>query len=351
MGLMLMVQANGHHSRLDTPLGHTSSPIFVVGQPRSGSTLLTRILNEAPELFVINDFYVLQKIDAAGLWSPLTSGEAATIAGWIHERIHIRATETREKTISQSIEITDAQLAELAKVVARDWPAGLSWSDVLAQVMEAAARLSGHQRWGYNTPQDHLHLDRLFAAFPNARAVFLLREPLGLLRSYKNVSGPWHDARRYNPTAVGLAWRAAARSYLRFSRERPEQVMLVRYDDLVRQTSKTFEALSAFLGVRFPPVDLDALGRNSSLDGGRARLEVTETEVWLAARPMREELRALGFADLPASFSLRSMPALAKVYLPSAAFHLRALLFDPDRRRRMLRLWQSSTGRPKQAEN
>ena len=63
-------------------MGDTSSasPIFVVGQPRSGSTLLTRILNEARELFVINDFYVLQKIDAAGLWSPLTSGESATIA-------------------------------------------------------------------------------------------------------------------------------------------------------------------------------------------------------------------------------------------------------------------------------
>ncbi|HEX6866431.1 MAG TPA: sulfotransferase, partial [Caulobacteraceae bacterium] len=291
------------------------------------------------------------KIDAAGLWSPLSSGEAATIAGWIYERIHIRATEERGKTISQSIEMSEAQLAALATLVGQTWPDGLMWSDVLARVMEAAARLSGHERWGYNTPQDHLHLDFLFAAFPDAKAVFLLREPFGLLRSYKNVSGPWHDARRYNPTAIGLAWRAAARSYLRLKDERPEQVMLVRYHELTRHTSATLAALSAFLGVRIPQLDLAALGRNSSLNGGRARLEVSETEVWLAARPMRDELRTLGFTALPSSFSLKSLPTLAKVYLPSAAFHLKALLFDPDRRRRMLRLLQSSAGRPKQAEN
>ena len=320
----------------------TASPIFVVGQPRSGSTLLTRILNEASDLFVINDFYVLQKIDAAGLWSRLSSEQAATIAGWIYERIRIRATEERGKTLSQSIEMTDEQLAQLAQVAEQRWPDGLAWSDVLEKVMGAAARLSGHARWGYNTPQDHLHLDRLFAAFPNAKAIFLLREPVGLLRSYKNVSGPWHDARRYNPTAIGLAWGAAARTYLRLRRERPDQVILVRYDDLVARTDSTLQALSAFLGANLPPVDLGALGKNSSLDAGGTPMAVSGGEVWLATRPIRRELELLGFEVPPASFGLDGAGELARIYGSSAAFHLRGLLFDRDRRRRILRLLQSS---------
>lgn len=321
-----------------------AAPVFVVGQPRSGSTLLTRILNEAPDLFVINDFYVLQKIDAADLWGPLAPMQARTIADWIYERIHIRATEDREKTISQSIEMTGEQLAELAEVVQAPWPEGLVWSDVLDRVMSAAAGLAGHRRWGHNTPQDHLHLDRLFAAFPGSKAVFLLREPVGLLKSYKNASGPWHDARRYNPTTIGLAWRAAARSYLRLRETSPERVMFLRYDDLVEDTDGALTRLSAFLGTPIPPLDLEALGRNSSYASGRPQLPVMENEVWLASRPIKEELTQLGFDVPDASLRLGGVASLAGIYASTLAFHLRALLTDADRRKRILRLFQSSAG-------
>jgi hypothetical protein len=330
-------------------LRDTAPPIFVVGQPRSGSTLLTRILNEAPELFVINDFYVLQKIDAAGLWNVLSQDQARSVAGWVYERIHIRATEEREKTLSQSIEMTDEQLAALNEMVHGPWAEGLLWHEVLGAVMAAAARLGGHKRWGYNTPQDHLHLDRLFSAFPGSKAVFLLRDPVGLLKSYKNVSGPWHDARRYNPTAIGLAWRAAARAFLRLRETHPGQVMLISYEDLTHHTATTLAALSEFLGTTVPPVDLAGLGRNSSHDGAR-RLDVSENEIWLASRPILKELETLGFETPNASFRLGGAPALAGIYASGAAFHLKALLADPDRRKRILRLLQSSaTGREPKA--
>lgn len=319
-----------------------ANPIFVVGQPRSGSTLLTRILNEAPELFVINDFYVLQQIDAAGLWGVLSSAQARQIAAWIYDRIYIRATEDRQKTISQSIEMTDEQLSALSDLVQSDWPAGLIWSDVLGRVMGAAARLGGHSQWGYNTPQDYLHLDRLFAAFPNSKAVFLLREPVSLLKSYKNVSGPWHDARRYNPTTIGLAWRAAARSYLRFRESEPERVMFLSYGELVGDASAALARLSAFVGATVPQLDLAALGHNSSHANGRAALPVSDNEIWLATRPMREELQLLGFEVPDASFRLGGAVSLAGIYARGLVFHLGGLATDPDRRKRVLRLIRSS---------
>jgi len=323
----------------------STAPIFVVGQPRSGSTLLTRILNEAPQLFVINDFYVLQQIDAAGLWGPLSSAQARQIADWIYDRIHIRATEEREKTISQSIELTDGQLASLSEVVRSDWSEGLSWHDVLGQVMGAATRIGGHAQWGYNTPQDYLHLDRLFAAFPNARAVFLLREPVSLLKSYKNVSGEWHDARRYNPTAIGLAWRAAARSYLHWRKSEPERVMFLRYDELVGGGTEVLARLSAFVGATIPPMDLGSLGHNSSHLPGQRPLPVSENEVWLATRPIREELKLLGF-DVPnVSLHVGGLGSVASIYASGLAFHLRGLALDPDRRKRIVRLIQSSLSR------
>jgi hypothetical protein len=93
------------------------NPIIVVGQPRSGSTILTRVLNELPELFVINDFYVLQKIDAENLWRELSPAQAARIAQWIYRIIEIRSAEEMGKTLDQPIHLSMEHLAQVKSLV------------------------------------------------------------------------------------------------------------------------------------------------------------------------------------------------------------------------------------------
>ncbi|MEC4985999.1 MAG: sulfotransferase [Oscillatoria sp. PMC 1068.18] len=44
---------------------NNTNPVILIGMPRSGSTLLTRVLNESSEtLFLVNDFYYLQHVDS-----------------------------------------------------------------------------------------------------------------------------------------------------------------------------------------------------------------------------------------------------------------------------------------------
>jgi hypothetical protein len=125
--------------------------------------------------------------------------------------------------------------------------------------------------------------------------------------------------------------------------------MFLHYEELVGDTSAALARLSRFLDAEIPPLDLASLGRNSSHGTAGPRLEVTENEVWLATRPIRRELAALGFETPKASFRLGGAASLAGLYASTAAFHLRALLTDPDRRKRIVRLLQSSAsqGRPR----
>lgn len=320
-----------------------NGPIFVVGQPRSGSTLITRILNDVPGLFLINDFYVLQKIDAENLWGPLSSDEAHRVASWIYRIIEIRATEEVGKTLDQSIHLEMNELASLKTFVEQEWASDLRWHQVLNAVMKKAAALAGCQRWGYNTPQDHLHLKRLIEAFPAAKAIFLLRQPEAVLKSYKNVSGWWHDPRRYNPVTIALAWRAAAQSYERWQTDQADQVILLKYEDLVDKTDETITRLTSFLSVLFPEVDLPSYGRNSSHADGKSRRQVTETEIWLSERIIGDYQTRLGFSRSPqAGISPAGVLATVKTLFHSLHLLFDEYLFDKDHRRRLVRLvWKS----------
>lgn len=326
--------------------GPAAAPIFIVGQPRSGSTLLTRILNEDTGLFIVNDFYVLQKIDAHNLWGDLDERGAARIAGWVFDRIHIRATEEVGKTLSQSIDLSAEALDALREFVARPFPAGTRWHDVLAGVMGKAAELAGCIRWGYNTPQDHLHLARLFPAFPEAKVLFLLRQPEAVLRSYKNVSGPWHDPKRYNPLAIGLAWKAASRSYEAWSAAKPGQVALLRYEEMTDDTRNVLRGVEAFLDIRIPEMDLASLGRNSSFVGRESPKALTSTEAWLCGKVIGSHAARRGFRPVVGRPRFRDAVALGRIGAATVQFLLKEVLFDADRRKRVMKLFrfQSAAG-------
>lgn len=314
------------------------SPIVIVGQPRSGSTLLTRIVNEANEAFILNDFYVLQKIDAAGLWGVLDAQSAAQIATWVFERIEIRATQESGKTLEQSIDLSTDGLEATRAVAAGPWADGLMWSDVLETVMMAAAKGAGRSRWGWNTPQDHFFFDKIFAAYPQARAAVLLRNPPAVLSSYKNVSGPWHEPRRYNPYAIGMAWRAACNSYDRWHAQEPDRVIFLRYEDLVENTQDSTARLAAHFDLSFGAFDIADFGRNTSHGGGQKQ-PVSPSELALCYRAIGPALADHGFAAAPeARWRLADMAEILRIGARSVGYLVGSVLTDADRRKRVFKL-------------
>ena len=316
----------------------SSAPVFVVGQPRSGSTLLTRVLNESPDLFVINDFYGLQKIDAEDLWGPLDAAGAARVAQITFERIEIRATQETGKTLEQSIELSAEQVETLRSFSMRTWEDGLRWHQVLSAVMGKAAELAGAARWGYNTPQDYLHLERLYEAFPEAQVLFLLRQPEKVLSSYKNVSGPWHEADRYNPLAIGMAWKAASKAFNHWADARPGQVHFQTYEALTGERDSALKSLGQFLHTDFPPMDFDSFGRNTSHDDHSVKKPVSPSELWLCEKMIGVELEKRGYApSKTAKPRLADTGTLLGLGARSGSYIAKTML-DSDRRKRVMRM-------------
>jgi len=320
-------------------------PIVLVGLPRSGSTLLTSLLNETSELYLLNDLYYLQKVDAANAWHRLTKEDAESLVSTLEDVIARRSGAHGGRTLANSAPLDPEALRVVQRYLRSDALPRSHWADLLQAALRFAAQQAGKRQWGYNTPQDCLHLERLFEAFPSARIIFLMRDPRAVMRSYK--AEPDHEnPGLYHPLAQSMAWRAAASAYRQAVQSHPTQVLLVRFEDLVSETAGELARIGDFLGVRPPATELARHGDNSAVASGRtAAPSINDTEQWLSDRIVHDMRRSLGYRYTRTRPRLGDMPGMLATSARFIGVYLGRLATDRDRRKRVYRLLRATLAR------
>ena len=319
------------------PVTVTNQPVIVVGMPRSGSTILTRLINESPDLFLVNDFYILQRAEGLGiLKSNLDESQAKAFAEQTIARIKCRIEREGSSDIEDALHINPKQEQELEDYALSVAAKGnQSWHEILTLIMNKAGEMMGKTGWGYNTPQDYLHIDTLLNVFPEAKIVFLLRDPRQMLKSYKNVEdNGYHATNRYHPTLQTLAWRTAARVYFS-AKEKGQSVLLVRYEDVVNDTNSTLQRIADFCGVTIPEIDLSDFGNNSSYQANTPKKPLCESEVWLCESLAHQEMETLGYELSSSKFCIRDTSYLLTISWKVIQFYASKAISSRDIRKRI----------------
>lgn len=205
-------------------------PIFLLSLPRSGSTLVQRVLAAHDGVAT-----------APEPWLLLPQIYALRDAGVFSEYGHA-----------------------LAARAIRDFADGLEggrdryWSEVRAMTerLYAAAGAPGDRWFVDKTPRYHFVADELFTVFPDAAFVFLWRNPLAVVGSTVQTwgHGRWMVERWRVDLDEGLD------RLVRAFREHPERAYGVRFEDLVARPDETWPALFDHLGITFDPAALESLG-------------------------------------------------------------------------------------------
>ena len=129
-------------------------------------------------------------------------------------------------------------------------PRGLSHADAFRWAVEqpflAYMRRDGKTWWSDKTPPNIDHVDLLAEVFPGARFVELVRDGRDVALSMMTM--PWGDNNAYT---CGLRWASCIREGERQRAARPDEVLLVRYEDLVTQPAEQLQRVSRFLGMAY----------------------------------------------------------------------------------------------------
>ena len=215
--------------------GRAGRPLLIGGCPRSGTTLLQVMLDMHPEIGVPRETNFIREL----WWQRVRFGDLAEpgnrrrMAEWIFgDDRHL----TR-RLIHRRIGRRRA-IAEVA-----DAP------PTIGSVVERCIRLHAHDtpRWGDKRPAYSGFIGPLFAMFPDAQYVNVVRDPRGVAGS--QVAMDW-DPPDIAVASAAVRWEFAVVRTDHYARRlRPDQLLDVRYEDLVSDPGPQLSRILEFAGL------------------------------------------------------------------------------------------------------
>jgi len=217
-------------------------PIFIVGTPRSGTTLLRLLLNSHPELAIPDETNIMA-------WLYKKPGKPRLLLP--------RASDAGNLTTAFGMNLA----AEYDGLRRQKRPR--SRRDKVAWFFESYAHQRGKQYWGDKTPGHARYARELKDLFPESTIVFMLRDPRAVVASFLRYKAS--TRRTESDFWICDTIEEAVESYRRYIRPAinfAEHLEFIRYEDLVTHPLNTLQQVCRKLGIEFAPEMLEA-GRSS----------------------------------------------------------------------------------------
>jgi hypothetical protein len=288
-----------------------SPPFFIVGAPRSGTTLLAALLDKhsniaiGPETQFFTEFIP---------WN------------WAH-----KAPKTYEELVDSALEfkrIADFRL-DRDRLLRHFKQYDLSFANLLRAIIEMHALDRSKLRPGEKIPLHLEHVPLILHQFPGSKVIYILRDGRDVVRSLLEV--PWaapHNPRRFRRFC--MRWTDAMEAMFLYEKTLPaDQFMIVKFEALLMQPKSELAKICGFLGEKFEPTQLEPVRASSAVpewekdwkgkaahmpDAARVqawRQSSDQQQIWIMNSMMGNMLERAGYSDT----KLDGCPPLMRVRL------------------------------------
>ncbi len=216
---LAMVAPPAPRADVRPPISSEDSPIFVIGTGRSGTTLLRMMLSAHPRIHLTHEasFYV---------WAGLVPEE--------------RSGEDYLRDYLQTFSFRWLQLDPATFLPGLPCP--LPRSDIkqlYTAIMRVQASQHAKPRWGDKTPSHSANLAEIFADYPDARVVRIVRDPRGVVRSLTQM--PWASGTISGGTFMCSAEQKQTEPFA-------DRILQIRMEDLIEDPRAVMAQVLDYVG-------------------------------------------------------------------------------------------------------
>lgn len=265
-----------------------SGPIFIGGLANSGKTELRLMLEAHPDLCLTRRTYMWRRY--YGRFGDLSSpGNFERCLGQMLRNKHIRDLEP-----------------DVPRIRREFWQGPLSYARLFGLFHSHHAERMGKRRWGDQLGMVEDYADPIFAGYPDARMIQMIRNPRHVYEEAKRRG-------RQRPGKVGWTlarWLGSVHTGRLNQQRYPGAYKIVRYERLMAQPEETLCELCAFIGEDFVPAMLSAMDTAMDTVAAGTALQASEgdlrTDSAERIRPRTGEMAALAKPG-PAAMSSREL--------------------------------------------
>lgn len=226
-------------------------PIFVIGNPRSGTTLLRLLLNSHSEIFI-----------------PPECGFVV----WLYNKFQNWNTEdTNGKKLdlflsdlytTKKFETWSLQKEALKKYIIDKQPNSFGILASTIYCFYAASHKIKSKTWGDKNNFYIQHIPEILSLYPKARIILIIRDGRDVASSYlklakKNISSKYAPIFSTNIKEIALEWSSNNQIAINHLRESKANFLVIRYEDLVSNPTRKLHKICDFLNIQFEENMLD----------------------------------------------------------------------------------------------
>ena len=211
------------------------APIFIGGMFKSGTTLLRAMLAQH---------------------SAIASGLETYWFDFDWQDRHSPAMQERLARLGGYFDLAEQEVAEIAASA----PSPERFLDIL---MTRVAAREGKRRWAEKTPGNIAHIDRIWAAWPDAQVIHIVRDPRDVFASLVEAE-KWNTAEEFAERWCATVCRGS--ELLEAHPPASSLFLEVRYEDLIDSPEATTRRILDFLEERWEPQVATFSGRTEDFD-------------------------------------------------------------------------------------
>jgi len=215
-----------------------NGPIFIIGNPRSGTTLLRLILSAHPNIYIAQEggflLFLYEKYKNF-------AGEKGKILNFVEDLMQ-----------TKKIEYWDIVKEEIENYIIKNQPKNYSELGSMVYKYYGEKKYPGKKRWGDKNNYYLNYIDTINEIYPESKFIHIIRDGRDVACSYKDMSKIKNQ--KYAPNLpnqiieIAENWKNNIETInASFNKINKNRYIEIKYEDLVQDTKSTVKELCDFL--------------------------------------------------------------------------------------------------------